>query len=72
MQLTIEVPEKDLVAFGQESVQREIVRTLRWMKIRQSFKKISAELSSLDEQMYFQELEAIRASTWDEYKQELT
>ncbi len=72
MQLTIEVPEKDLVAFGQESVQREIVRTLRWMRIRQSFKKISAELSSLDEQAYFQELETIRASTWDEYKQELT
>ncbi len=72
MQLTIEVPEKDLVAFGRESVQREIARTLRWMKIRQSFKNISAELSSLDEQMYFQELEAIRAATWDEYKRELT
>ena len=72
MQLTIEVPEKDLVAFGRESIQREIARTLRWMKIRQSFKNISAELSSLDEQMYFQELEAIRAATWDEYKRELT
>ncbi len=72
MQLTIEVPEKDLVVFGQESVQKEITHALRWMKIRQSFRKISAELKSLDEQMYFQELEAIRASTWDEYKQGLT
>jgi hypothetical protein len=56
MELTIEIPEKDLLAFGEESVQREITHALRWMKIRQSFRKISAGLKLFGEQEYFHEL----------------
>ncbi len=51
MQLTIDISKKDMIEFGRESVQKEIENTLRWMRIRQSFGKISKELkSSFDEQ----------------------
>jgi hypothetical protein len=67
MELTIEIPEKDLLAYGLESVQREISHTLRWMKIRQSFQKISLGLKAIPEPDYLRELEAIRAEAWKEY-----
>ncbi len=68
MELTIEISEKDLLAYGAESVQREISHTLRWMKIRQSFKKISAGLKSFSEPDYTRELKAIRESAWQDYQ----
>lgn len=67
MEFTIEIPEKDLLAFGAESVREEIARALRWLKIRQAFRKISAALKPY-EQDYAQELETIREAAWDEYK----
>lgn len=68
MELTIEIPEKDLLAYGLESVQREISQTLRWMKIRQSFQKISIGLNAFPTQDYQHELEAIREAAWQEYQ----
>ena len=68
MELTFEVPEKDLVEFGRETIQQEIGRMLKWLKIKQSFERISAGLKDIDEKSYFSQLEKIRASTWDEYK----
>lgn len=71
MQLTFDVPEKDLVEFGKETIQQEIQKMLKWLKIKQSFIKISNALKVIDEKSYFRELEKIRESTWDEYKNEL-
>lgn len=71
MQLTFDVPEKDLVEFGKETIQQEIQKMLKWLKIKQSFIKISNALKVIDEKSYFRELEKIRESTWDEYKKEL-
>lgn len=71
MELTFEVPEKDLVEFGKETIQQEIGRMLKWLKIKQSFERISAGLKDIDEKSYFSQLEKIRASTWDEYKKAL-
>jgi hypothetical protein len=67
MQMTIERPEKDLLIFGKESIQKEITQMLRWMKICSSFRKISSELQSFEQEQYFQELEAIREETWQEF-----
>lgn len=73
MELTIDISEKDLISFGWESVQKEINNTLKWMRIRQSFRKISENLkSSYDEQDYFRALEEIRQSAWNEYKKEIS
>ena len=71
MQLTFDIPEKDLVEFGKESIQQEIHKMLKWLKIKQSFIKISESLKSVDEKTYYSELEKIRESTWDEYEKGL-
>ncbi len=71
MQLTFDIPEKDLVEFGRESIQQEIHKMLKWLKIKQSFIKISEGLKSVDKKNYYSELKTIRESTWDEYKKEL-
>lgn len=71
MQLTFDIPEKDLVEFGKETIQHEIQKMLKWLKIKQSFKKISEALKGIDEKSYYRELEKIRESSWDEYKKDL-
>ncbi len=70
MELTIDVPEKDLLAFGKETIQHEFGKTLKWLKIKQSFQQISGSLKDLDEKAYFQQVEKIRASAWEQYKQD--
>ena len=47
MQVSINVPEKDLIEFGSESIYREMKNTLKWMKIRSSFNKISMDSNRL-------------------------
>ncbi len=69
MEMTIEIPDKDLIEFGRESVYREIKNTLKWMKIKNLFRKISKELRTVDEKYYYDELEAIRESAWNEYNE---
>jgi len=71
MQLTFDIPEKDLVEFGKETIQQEIHKMLKWLKIKQSFKKISEGLTQIDEKTYHRELEKIRETTWGEYKKDL-
>ncbi|MEE4355273.1 MAG: hypothetical protein V2I97_02330 [Desulfococcaceae bacterium] len=71
MEMTIEIPDKDLIEFGRESVYREIKNTLKWMKIKNSFRKISKELRNVDKKDYYNELEAIRESAWNEYKKDI-
>lgn len=71
MQLTFDIPEKDLVEFGKETIQQEIHKMLKWLKIKQSFKKISEGLKQIDEKSYYRKLEKIRETTWDEYKKDL-
>ena len=71
MQLTFDIPEKDLVEFGKETIQQEIQKMLKWLKIKQSFKKILEALKEIDEKSYYSELERIRESTWNEYKKDL-
>lgn len=71
MQLTFDIPEKDLVEFGKETIQQEIHKMLKWLKIKQSFKKLSEGLQHIDEESYNRKLEKIRETTWDEYKKDL-
>jgi len=71
MQLTFDIPEKDLVEFGKESIKQEIHKMLKWLKIKKSFKIISEGLKSVDEKTYYRELEIIRESAWNEYKKEV-
>lgn len=73
MQLTIDISEKDLVEFGMESIQREIDSTMKWMRIRQKFGKISEELrSSFDEEDYYRKVKEVREFAWDDYKKSLS
>ena len=71
MQLTFDIPEKDLVQFGKETIQQEIHKMLKWLKIKQSFKEISKGLQQIDEESHYRKLEKIRETTWDEYKKDL-
>jgi hypothetical protein len=70
MQLTVDIPEKDLVEFGKETIQHEIQKMLKWLQMKQSFKKIADGLKTIDEKTYYAELEKIRESSWDEYQAE--
>ena len=65
------ISEKDLAELGRETIQQEIQSMLKWLKIKQAFNKISEGLKSIDEKSYYEELEKIRKSSWDEYKKEL-
>jgi hypothetical protein len=38
MQLTFDIPEKDLVKFGKETIEQEIQKMLKWLQIKQSFR----------------------------------
>jgi hypothetical protein len=40
------------------------------MKIKNSFRNISKELRTMDKEDYYEELEAIRESAWQEYKRD--
>jgi len=71
MEMTIDIPDKNLIEFGRESVYREINNTLKWMKIKNSYRKISKELKTMDEKTYYSELEDIRESAWHEYKKDV-
>jgi hypothetical protein len=69
MELTVDVSETDLIEFGRDSVQKEAENTIKWMKIKRSFRIISKELkSSFDEQEYYEALEDIRGAAWNEYR----
>lgn len=71
MQLTFDIPEKDLAEFGKDTIQQEIEKMLKWLKIKHSFKKISAHVQELDHSSYYQELKKIREETWQEYKKDI-
>ena len=70
MQLIFDIPEKDLVEFGKETIQEEILKMLKWLKIKHSFYKISEGLKHIDEKSYNTELDKIRESSWKEYKKD--
>ena len=71
MEMTINIPDNELIEFGRDFVYAEMKKTLKWMKIKNSFKTISKELRTMDEKMYCGELEAIRESAWHEYKKDI-
>jgi hypothetical protein len=71
MQITFDIPDKELIEFGKDTIQQEISQMFKWLKIKQSFKKISSALKGIDENSYYQEVEKIRESSWDEYKRDL-
>ena len=71
MQLTFDISEKDLAELGKETIQREIQKMLKWLKVKQSLKKISEALKEYDTNSYYGELEMIRESSWNEYKKNL-
>ena len=49
-------------------VNQEMRNTLKWMRLKKSFRKISKEMGAIDKESYFKELENIRESAWNEYK----
>ena len=69
MQMTIDIPEKDLIEFGTESIYKEISTTIKWLKMKNSLKKLSKELIKLDEKYYWKEIESIRQSAWNDYSE---
>ena len=71
MELSIEISEKDLADFGKETIRKEIQEMLRWLKIKQSFRKLSKGLKSIEPETYQKELDEIRESAWEEYKKDL-
>ena len=71
MQLTFDISEKDLAEFGKETIQQEIQKMLKWLKIKQSLKKIAEDLKEIDEKSYYSELEEIRESAWQDYNRKI-
>ena len=71
MQLQIEIPEKDLIEFGKAAIQAEIEKALKWLKIKQTFLKVSEGLKEIDKELYRKEIEEIRSISWESYKSEI-
>ena len=71
MQLTIDIPDKGLIELGKDAIEQEIQSMLKWLRIKQAFHRISEGLKSIDAQLYNKDLEEIRKSSWEEYKQGL-
>ncbi len=71
MQLNVDIPEKDLIELGKETIQREIEKLVKWLKIKRSVEKISKDLQSFDERFYYEEVEKVREASWEEYKADL-
>jgi hypothetical protein len=71
MQLQIEIPEKDLIEFGKATIQAEIEKALKWLKIKQAFLKVSEGLKEIDKELYRKEIEEIRSISWESYKSEI-
>lgn len=71
MQLTIDIPEKDLVEFGRESIEQEIESMLKWLRIKQNLKRISKGLKDIDDKTYFDTIDKIKEDAWHEYKKDL-
>ena len=71
MQLKIDIPDEALAEFGKETIQQEIQKMLQWLRIKQSFKKVSEGLHKFDDKTYQRKLEKIRETAWDEYKKDL-
>ena len=71
MQLQIEIPEKDLIEFGKATIQAEIEKALKWLKIKQAFLKVSEGLKEIDKELYRKEIEEIRSISWERYKSEM-
>lgn len=71
MQLTMDISEHDVAEFGKDAIQREFENALKWIRIKQAFRNISTDLGAFDAQEYAQQIEIIRESAWNEYKQGL-
>ena len=72
MQMTVEISEKDLVAFGEESLRQEVAKMVKQMRLRRRFRDVSAELQAYSDDEYQQMLEEVRQEAWDEYGQGFT
>lgn len=72
MQLTIEVPEQDLLTFGRETIEKELQATLTRLRQRHRLGVLAEGLrETYSETEYQQALEQVRADSWQEYKQGL-
>jgi len=71
MELLIDVSDKDLLELGKDTILKEVHETLRWLKIKKSFRQLSKELQALDLQDYQHQLEQIRETSWQEYRKDL-
>lgn len=71
MQLTMDISERDVAEFGKEAIQQEFENVLKWIRIKQAFRRIAADLSAFDAREYAHEIEMIRESAWNEYQQGL-
>lgn len=71
MQLTMDISERDVAEFGKEAIQQEFENVLKWIRIKQAFRRIAADLSAFDAREYAHEIENIRESAWNEYQQGL-
>ncbi|MDY6897103.1 MAG: hypothetical protein AB4206_10675 [Xenococcaceae cyanobacterium] len=72
MKLVFEIPDEALLDFGKEAIEREIQDSLKWLHLRRDLTKLAKSLKATwQESDYQQELSAIRAEAWQEYKQNL-
>lgn len=68
MQITFNIPEKELAEFSKKTIQEEIERMPTWLKIKHSFKEISHGLKVMDKNFYEAEIERIKKSSWLDFQ----
>ncbi len=72
MQLTIEIPEQDLLDFGRQTIQQELQASIKWLRLRNRLELIAQGLNEIySEADHKAAVAQIRAEAWQEYKKDL-
>lgn len=72
MKLEIEVSEQDLLEFGKQAVENEMQASLKRMRLRIAFTKLSEKIrEAWNEEDYWQEVKLARKDAWESYRKEV-
>jgi hypothetical protein len=72
MQLTIDIPDRDIADFGRQAIEKELANSIKWLRLRNRFTQLAQGLwETHKEADYQRNLQEIRADAWETYKKDL-
>lgn len=72
MKLEIEVSEQDLLEFGRQAVEKEMQASLKRMRLRTSFARLSEKVrGSWTEEDHWKAVDVAKKEAWEVYRKEI-